>query len=643
MCAKISTFSKLCTSGDMARMINSLTAGTTPGEEKLYAILRDYLHPDENWVVLYNQVHSNYESDFVVVSRESGVLVIEVKDWGAGTINGLSESGEWEVVMGGRQIGKNPYKQVRDYSQRIRRLLSRDGRFVNHGGEHEGKLKVPVGHVVVFPHMTRHDLLNRFPNAATAVPFLRTVFADELEAASGDKPEVFQNKIFDLVDESAPFYLREPLTNDEFEELVLILAPSVSSEPAAAPRRIEQLDAQQRMLAERNELFGHSVIEGVVGSGKTLVLVRRALFLKEHWPKRRILITCFNVLLAKYIRSLLERAAPGGVIPEGIDVGHFHSLVYKFIGPYDEKSDEYVASMTAEVAGMTEEQRYDTILIDEGQDLQLEWVRILVGMAKKKGDVIFAHDPIQGVYGRRRFDWKDVGLDLSMAGSHSRRKIFTLLRSYRNTREIVGCASEFLGKQVGGVEADTQGGTMPFLELSGDSYKKPVLVRVSQVQEMIKFIAEAIRRLRVLDTGLSWSDFGILIANFKYPSNDGSETYLSNELSKYLSEQLKDNFLAVLENEAKRAYRHFDDSVKLLRLDACKGLEWKVVFVVGLDRMPRPGRHPDDELAAAYVGLTRATRLLLMPYTLKDGGYIPRIEGACDPLNKDLWGDVTNI
>lgn len=622
----------------MARMINALTSKSTPGEAKLFGLLKERL-PDDNWAVLYNQVINNYESDFVIISRERGVLVVEVKDWGAETINDLSESGEWDVVMGGQRVRKNPYKQVREYSQRIRGLLGRDGRFANSDGEHEGKLKVPVGHAVVFPNMTRHDLLNRFPNAATAVPFLTTVFADELESTS----EVFQNRIFDLIDESAPFYLREPFGNEEFNDLVLVLAPSVSSEAAAAPRRLEQLDAQQRMLAERNELFGHSVIEGVVGSGKTLVLVHRALFLKAHWPKRRILITCFNVLLAQYIRSLLERASPDGKVPEGIDVSNFHSLVYKFIGPYDEKSGEYVRPMNDAVMGLEEEQRYDTLLIDEGQDLQPEWVRILVGMVKKKGDVIFAHDPIQGVYGRRRFDWKDVGFDLSVATSHSRRRIFTLLRSYRNTREIVGCAAGFVGKQLSHVDADAHGGTMPFLELCGDSYKKPVLVKVSQVTEMMRFIAEAILKLRALDAELSWSDFGILLSDFKYARTDGTEEYLSTDLSKFLGEQFGKNFLAVFDKEAKRSYRHFADSMKLLRLDACKGLEWKVVFLIGLDRMPRPGRQPDDELAAAYVGLTRATRLLLMPYTMKDGGYIPRIEGACDPLNKDLWGDVTNI
>jgi superfamily I DNA/RNA helicase len=355
------------------------------------------------------------------------------------------------------------------------------------------------------------------------------------------------------------------------------------------------------------------------------------------------LITCFNIVLGQYIKELLERAVPGGVVPPGIEVRNFHNLVYKFIGPYDDKSDGYLKSMTDAVVGLTEEQRYDTVLIDEGQDFQPEWVRILVGLAKTDGDVIFTHDPLQGVYGRRRFEWKEVGLDISAPTAHGRRKIFNLPRSYRNTKEIVGCAAEFLGEKVGQDAVGGKSETMPLLELSGDSYKKPVLIKVAQVQELIKFVGAAILRLRESNPDLVWSDFGILMANFKYKQGDGSEVYLVDELSRYLVKHFGENFLAVLDPAAKREYRHFSDSVKLMRLDACKGLEWKVVFVIGLDHMPRQGRQPDDEQAMAYVGLTRATRLLLMPYTDGHGGYIAKIKDVCDPLNKDLWGDVTNI
>jgi superfamily I DNA/RNA helicase len=62
------------------------------------------------------------------------------------------------------------------------------------------------------------------------------------------------------------------------------------------------------------------------------------------------------------------------------------------------------------------------------------------------------------------------------------------------------------------------------------------------------------------------------------------------------------------------------ERISLLTLHAAKGLEWKVVFLVGCEQglLPyvRPGSDPDldEERRLFFVGMTRAERLLVLSW-----------------------------
>jgi len=47
-------------------------------------------------------------------------------------------------------------------------------------------------------------------------------------------------------------------------------------------------------------------------------------------------------------------------------------------------------------------------------------------------------------------------------------------------------------------------------------------------------------------------------------------------------------------------------SVKLSTIESAKGTEFRVVFVVGLEMLPRRDRDAESERNLVYVGLTRA-------------------------------------
>ena len=55
-----------------------------------------------------------------------------------------------------------------------------------------------------------------------------------------------------------------------------------------------------------------------------------------------------------------------------------------------------------------------------------------------------------------------------------------------------------------------------------------------------------------------------------------------------------------------------EDTIKVLTMHASKGLEFPVVALVGVGRMPAAGEDERDEARLFYVGATRATQRLVI-------------------------------
>src|SRR5699024_5657315 len=68
---------------------------------------------------------------------------------------------------------------------------------------------------------------------------------------------------------------------------------------------LKAMDLYQERLA-RQIGDGHRLIRGVAGSGKTLVLASHAKLLAKDHPEWNILVLCFNISLAQFIRNMIE-------------------------------------------------------------------------------------------------------------------------------------------------------------------------------------------------------------------------------------------------------------------------------------------------------------------------------------------------
>lgn len=95
---------------------------------------------------------------------------------------------------------------------------------------------------------------------------------------------------------------------------------------------------EQEKIATAN-LTGPAKLIGVSGSGKTCVVVRRAIWLATEYPDEKILVITLNKPLAHLIESLVKAAAPAE-LSERIDALPFFKLCQKLLAEYEPQNQK---------------------------------------------------------------------------------------------------------------------------------------------------------------------------------------------------------------------------------------------------------------------------------------------------------------
>jgi hypothetical protein len=356
------------------------------------------------------------EADFVVLHRAHGVLVIEVKG-GEITLKGRKWY-RWK--KDGMEGFQNPVRQARRslwaFNNRIRKIC---------GQRLADKTMITVA--VAFPHCVFKD---QPPPDLPAKAILTMDDMDNLEHAILRSFEAGGRQ--------------EELTTDEFDAIIKVLAPEFRVyEPLkvgidANSTLLDRLTSQQLSVLRGFEGNPRAIIEGVAGSGKTLLAMQRALSFCR--TKRRVLFTCYNVELAKWVReemadSLVEN---GG----NIVVFNFHRLAAElcreagidFTVNQDQPNtwwDEFAPDLLAEAAMhlFKSEPAYDAIVVDEAQDFSANWWDALEYLHAANGAIWAFWDRAQSL----RREPVDPPIKDAVR--------FNLGINCRNTRRITVCAS----------------------------------------------------------------------------------------------------------------------------------------------------------------------------------------------------------
>jgi superfamily I DNA/RNA helicase len=175
------------------------------------------------------------------------------------------------------------------------------------------------------------------------------------------------------------------------------------------------------------------IIHGAAGTGKTIVAKHMAMKLFD--ADESVLFLCFNRLLANKIREGLNIRK---VEKERFQVTTFHSIARDIITQSDPEwwevnsrsEDEFwsleVPSKMDEVLDSIEIEKYDTIIIDEGQDFKEFWFDVLFKLCKPDARKYIFLDSMQNIFGHYS--------EVPNADSFFR---YRLTDNLRNTKSIV--------------------------------------------------------------------------------------------------------------------------------------------------------------------------------------------------------------
>jgi Nuclease-related domain/UvrD-like helicase C-terminal domain/AAA domain len=603
----------------------------TGGEKRMAQSLEDNLEDD--YTVWYDVPVGDklVRPDFTILHPHRGILVLEVKDWKLTTIQTANRNSFELLIENEIKRKTNPLEQARRYVLTINKLLSHDRDLVQPTGKYQGQLICPYGYGAVLANITR----KAFERSE-----LRDVLSEHLIICQDEIRPTEAIELQERLWNMYPYNFSQPISPQQVDRIRWLMFPEcrlpskqlslfLKAHPLVVPDPdgdldlpvtpqeiptdlIQIFDLQQETLA-RSLGDGHRIIHGVAGSGKTMILLYRCNYLASLAPVRPILVVCYNVALASRLREAIASSNLDNIV----HVRHFHGWctdqLRRHRVPFPTQSDTYIADLERTVReaiadGQIPAGQYSSILIDEGHDFEPEWFTMLVHVLYEQNSLLLLYDDAQNLYGgqqkRKKFSFKSVGIE-------ARGRTSILKTNYRNTIEVLNLAYEFAKDIM--QPSDAGDDEQPLVQpLSvGRRGIPPQLTRCDSFQAEVKLAIATVAQFQT--EGVPLNEIGI----FHGLRFIGEQIYTQFQAAGIPIEWLNKD----LES---RHYRPKLESVKLMTMHSCKGLEFANVIIPGLGYLPRQNSIPADDARLLYVAMTRSTHRLMMSYD-RESDFVRRL------------------
>ena len=593
--------------------LNTCVSRMTTGERRLAERLEQKL--GSNYLVWYDVPvgPKRLHPDFIVLHPRRGLLVLEVKDW---KLDDIRQAGKLSFEVAPEGVPRsviNPLEQARQYAHQMVAALTQDPQLVQDEGKWQGMLRFPWSYGLVLTHITRRQFVTA--ELDCVIDSQRVICCDEM--TENVDPQTLKSRLWNMF----PALMHGMLSIPNIDRVRWILFPEVRVDadadmqvsldiPLDLPDTMKVLDIQQERLSRCLD-DGHRVIHGVAGSGKTLILARRAVQLAKRVTNKPVLVLCYNEPLAVQLASVIAGKGLAGKV----HVRHFHKWCREQLVSYGQAlpvSTETEKLSTAKlmeafvqrlVRAVDKKQvpsgQYMAVLIDEGHDFKHEWLKLVVQMVDPDtNSLLLLYDDAQSIYERhraRKFSFRSVGI-------HAQGRTSVLKVNYRNTRQILETASRIAGTLLVADKSDNGSGDeddgIPLLHpvSSGRVGEEPTVICMPNLQ------AEALRIAELLSAahleGHAWGDMAVICRH-----HSGMD-----ECAKVLEERM-------LPHQVRKGLGTFDpeaDTIKIMSMHASKGLEFGVVALMGVGEVVGNPVASQDEARLFYVAATRARNKLLI-------------------------------
>lgn len=306
------------------------------------------------WVKRGNKWKSTWkENDFLILNRNLGMLVLEVKGGNIKCKGGIfhqinTETAEENVLDPNKK--KDPLSQAIDGIYHYRKVIDNISPDLSD--------RFPIEAAAWFSTCSVKDKIDQFPLKYREVS--GAVLGDE-DFASG-KQAIYG--VFDFYSNRT----KVDITDEEYDRIVESIATDFELITAPGVRKGELDRAFLKLTNEQTGLLDYiseqknATIQGVAGTGKTLIAKEAAR--RFGADDRRVLFLCFNRFLFVYLQKTFPY--------RNVDYCNIHTFIAKYRPGVDTSTTAKRATELQKIDW--DDLQYDDVIIDEAQDFLNEEV-----------------------------------------------------------------------------------------------------------------------------------------------------------------------------------------------------------------------------------------------------------------------------
>lgn len=595
--------------------IEKLKNPLTEGELHLLKYLDRNLPADRNWTkdkklieyrgwLIFAQPFLNgSRPDVIIFNPFVGIVIYEVKDWKLFHYEWKKDHDGYTSLFVSDSKGsypvKSPIDQVNHYKEKIiGQLVPNIGEEIDKNKRNYGLIKTAL----YFHNIPTNDAQDFFGTKIKDFKYFPVFGRDFLRESN-------LNQIVPDVQYSSSRYWN----TDWNKELMFWFNPPYHSIEQGIPLTLK---GNQNKVALPQP--GHHRVRGVAGSGKTQALAYRAGRLASE--NKDVLVISFNITLWHYVRDMIARS-PFGFRWDKFTFTHFHGFCKDKLNEFGKKwpkspkrthfnsNEEYekaldhffritVADSVREAILDKQYDKYDAVLIDEGQDYHYEWYSLLNDLfLKERDELLVVSDKKQNIY-ERELDWVDKrvtrqGLD------KFKNPYIDLTHSFRMPTKVAEMSNEF-----------------------SDQFELNQELRVAKIEGTpVLFHSQHIVWLNINDE--QWLDYVyksfLRLQKEEYNPSDivillPSHSYGKEAVSFFKSKNIEINHVFEDDSEAryhphKKAFWMGDSRLKISTIHSFKG--WELLNIILF--IPKRASESNKKLdAIIYTAITRTRENLIV-------------------------------
>jgi len=609
--------------------IERLKVKPTEGEQFLINYLIENL--DEQAEIYFQPFVNGDMPDIILIQKNIGVTIIEVKDWNLNLYK-IDEKNNWYLRQNNALL-KSPFQQVYSYKNNLFNL------HIN--GLLEEKIKNPqfygrIQTYVYFHKESKREVQNFYDKQLSHYKELENKYHNNLKYKKisvdscnkqldylKQKKSKIQRDLNYSIGNDILYKIKLPNADDKkiFKELIYLEFKRYLQPPYHVLEQGKELTytkKQERLSISADE---HKKIKGVAGSGKTVVLAKRAVNAHKRYNER-VLILTYNLTLKSYIHDKISD------VRENFSWGNFYITNYhQFVNQllnnlgikveipdtvedkslYFEKN--YYSNIKLFENYKDEIPKYHSIFIDEIQDYLPEWIKIIRAFfLEENGEMVLFGDEKQNIY-ERELDvekkpkivqgfgrWEQLNKSIRHQGDGGR--VLDLAKKFQKVF--------FIDKyEIDNYENEP---TTPSLNLG--IYK--IANYSENLEEIVESIGKEIKRNNIHpnDVAILCSKIEMLKEiDFIFRKKFNEKTLTTFE-TKEMAEQ-KPQEVNNIRKKKKIGFNLNNGMLKISTIHSFKGYEASTIFLI-IDEY--------DNAEMIYAGLTRS-KFDIMVFTKKDSNY----------------------